>query len=43
MSEFSVDFAYSEFIPIKNTTKTILNAVLGTDGTEIYEGIDNLF
>ena len=42
MSEFSVDFAYSEFIPLKNTTKTILDAVLGTTGSNIVNGIDNL-
>jgi hypothetical protein len=45
LSEFSVDFAYSEFIPLENKTdfEQITDRVLGVTGREISEGIDSLF
>ena len=43
MSEFSVDFTYSEFIPIKNNFDSLVDAIVGDTGTSIIQGVDNLF
>jgi len=43
MSEFSVDFTYSEFIPLKSTFDTIVGSIVGDTGTSIIQGVDNLF
>ena len=45
MSEFSVTFAFSEFIPLtsQTLTETALNAVLGDDVAEILSGVESLF
>lgn len=44
LSEFSVDFTYSEFIPLENKTdfETVTERLLGTAGTEVVNGIRNL-
>lgn len=43
LSEFSIDFTYSEFIPIKNDNSSLINGALGTTGTSIVGGLGNLF
>lgn len=44
MSEFSVDFSYSEFIPLKvSASERLVDAVLGQDLRTIKAGIKNLF
>lgn len=44
MSEFSIDFAYSEFIPLNpNASERILETVLGQDLSKIRAGVKNLF
>jgi len=43
LSEFSIDFTYSEFIPIKNDNSGLIGSILGTTGTDIVSGVDNLF
>jgi len=43
LSEFSIDFTYSEFIPIKNDTSEITGGILGNTGTDIVNGVYNLF
>lgn len=43
LSQFSVDFTYSELIPLEDTTSTILGAVLGDNFTSINKTVDNLF
>ncbi len=45
LSQFSITFTYSEFIPLKNQSagRTLLNAALGTTGSSIVNGVDNLF
>lgn len=44
LSEFSVDFAYSEFIPLEpSKTSRLTDALLGKDLRDIRNGIKNLF
>jgi hypothetical protein len=43
LSEFSIDFTYSEFIPIKNDNSGLIGSILGTTGTDIVSGVTNLF
>ena len=43
LSEFSIDFTYSEFIPIKNDNSGLINSMLGTTGSDIANGVENLF
>ncbi len=43
MSEFSVVFAFSEFIPLQSTKDSLINAVLGDTGTGILNGVEALF
>jgi len=43
LSEFSIDFTYSELIPLKNGTPGLLGDVLGTTDTSIANSIDSLF
>lgn len=43
LSEFSVDFAYSEHTPLKSIGNQLLEGVLGSTGVEIVNGVDNLF
>lgn len=43
LSEFSVEFTYSEFIPLKNTNREITETILGQTSTEILTGVENLF
>lgn len=42
LSEFSVNFAFSEFVPIENTQRTIISSVIGDGVTDIATGISNL-
>ena len=43
MSEFSVVFSFSEFIPLQTTKESLTNAVLGDAGTGILNGVEALF
>ncbi len=43
LSEFSIDFTYSEFIPIKYDNSIVVNSILGNTGQNIVNGVDNLF
>ena len=43
LSEFSVSFTYSEFIPIKGSNNGLLGSLLGTTGESIVNGVDSLF
>lgn len=45
LSEFSITFAFSEFIPLEGpiTTKTLLKGALGDAGNEILDGVESLF
>lgn len=43
LSEFSIDFTYSEFIPIKNDNSALLGGILGQEATSIVNGVGNLF
>ena len=43
LSQFSVDFTYSEFIPIKNNDSGLIRNILGTTGANIINGSNNLF
>lgn len=45
MSEFSVTFAFSEFIPLesKNLTQKVFDAIIGDDVNEILDGVESLF
>jgi hypothetical protein len=45
LSEFSVTFTYSEFIPLENSsiTKQILDSDIGDTGKEILDGVESLF
>ena len=43
LSEFSVVFSFSEFIPLQSTKQAITDAVLGDTGTGILNGVEALF
>lgn len=43
MSEFSVVFSFSEFIPLQSTKDSLISAVLGDTGTGILNGVEALF
>jgi len=43
LSEFSVTFTYSEFIPIKNNDSGLIESIIGTRGEDIVKGSENLF
>lgn len=43
MSEFSVVFSFSEFIPLQTTRESLTNAVLGDTATGILNGVEALF
>jgi hypothetical protein len=43
LSEFSIDFTYSEFIPIKNDNSRLIKSVIGGAGSDIISGVSNLF
>lgn len=43
LSEFSVVFAFSEFLPLETTKKALTNAVLGDTATGILNGVEALF
>jgi hypothetical protein len=42
LSEFSITFAFSEFIPLKGARQDINTAVFGDQTTDIQQGIDNI-
>lgn len=41
LSEFSVTFAFSEFIPLENTSREIVGAIFGDQVADIGSGISN--
>jgi hypothetical protein len=43
LSEFSVVFAFSEYIPLQTTNKALTAAIIGDTGTGILNGVDALF
>ena len=43
LSEFSVVFSFSEFIPLEQTKQALTNAILGDTGTGILNGVEALF
>lgn len=43
LSQFSVNFAFSEFIPLVGNKQRFLGTVFGEDAIEIANGIENLF
>lgn len=43
LSQFSVNFAFSEFIPLIGNRERALGVILGEDVVNIGEGIENLF
>jgi hypothetical protein len=43
LSEFSVVFAFSEYIPLENTRTALTNAILGDTGTGILNSTNELF
>lgn len=42
LSTFNITFAFSEFIPLKNNAKTIIDGVLGGSGGDLVTGISDL-
>lgn len=43
LSEFSVTFSFSEFIPLMSTKEAFTNAILGDQGYNILNGVEALF
>lgn len=43
LSEFSVVFSFSEYIPLQSTRESLTNAILGDTGTGILNGVEALF
>lgn len=45
LSEFSITFAFSEFIPLENSSigNRLVSAVIGDTGQEILDGVESLF
>lgn len=43
LSEFSVTFAFSEFIPIKGIKEDLLGGVIGDQASDVVEGVGKLF
>lgn len=43
LSEFSVTFAFSEFIPLENDKARLKNTLLGDTATDILNGVEALF
>ena len=45
LSEFSIVFGYSEFIPIENVTAVsqIVDSAIGENANDIVDGIESLF
>lgn len=43
LSEFSVVFAFSEFIPLTDTPTKIRDALIGDDLRDVINGVENLF
>lgn len=42
LSEFRITFAFSEFIPIKNTNREIVSSILGDRATDTADALTNL-
>lgn len=42
LSEFSVTFAFSEFVPLKDTTSSIIGGILGDQSLDTFAGIGQL-
>ena len=43
LSEFRITFAFSEFIPIKNTKKEIISSILGDKASDTLDALNDLF
>ena len=43
LSQFSVNFAFSEFIPIKGFAEDVVGAIFGDQTRGIFNGVEKLF